>query len=139
MTEKTWKDIREDDDLLMKLWNSFITEDKELREEAEKYGERYMKIYPNDMDGILEAYTGDTVRFVQDNVSFWSEGGPCDSYDFSEPYFIIDASFCDERYATSETSVSELVEMIVHRNFGESGQIVKRFMEYCLKHYKEVI
>lgn len=135
----TWDDICQNDAMLANLWNKFITEDDALVKECDNYGAEYMKIYRNNLQGLIKAYDNDYERFMKDNMSFWGDGGECDGYNFSDDYFILDISFSEEKFATSDSDALELIELIIHRNFGESDKspTKDRFKEYCLEHQQE--
>jgi hypothetical protein len=135
----TWDDICQNDAMLANLWNKFITEDDALVKECDNYGAEYMKIYRNNLQGLIKAYDNDYERFMKDNMSFWGDGGECDGYNFSDDYFILDISASEEKFATSDSDALELIELIIHRNFGESDKspTKDRFRKYCLEHQQE--
>ena len=141
MTEqkhKTWDDIWENDELLANLWNQFIKEDAEVAKEAEDYGEKYMKVYPNTYEGILQAYNGYVDNFIKDNMSFW-QGSGSDGYSLVESWFIINITTSEEEYASSDDSVLELIELMIMNQFGESqdSPIMERFKQFCIEHQDE--
>lgn len=143
MTEqkhKTWDDIWENDELLANLWNQFIKEDAEVAKEAEDYGEKYMKVYPNTYEGILEAYGGKPENFIKDNMSFWGSSSN-NGYSFDESWFMIDITASEEEFATSDNSTMELIELIIMNRFGDmtktSVGIKRRFKQFCIEHQDE--
>ena len=134
----TWDEILENDELLANLWNQFIKEDAEVAKEAEDYGEKYMKVYPNTYEGILEAYGGKPDNFIKDNMSFW-QGSGSDGYSLVESWFIINITTSEEEYASSDDSVLELIELMIMNQFGESqdSPIMERFKQFCIEHQDE--
>lgn len=136
----TWAEIVDNDELLAKMWNKFVTVDEEVAKEAEDYGEKYLKVYENTYEGILQAYSGYVDNFVKDNMSFW-QGSGSDGYSLVESWFIINITTSEEEYAASDDSVIELIELIIMDRFGdmtkESVGIKRRFKQFCVDHQDE--
>ena len=131
---KTWDEISGNDELLANLWNQFIKEDAEVAKEAEDYGEKYMKVYPNTYEGILEAYGGKPENFIKDNLSFWGDGGG-NGYEFQDKWFKRDVSTSEEEFVISDDSVWFLIESIIDcvLNGTIDDEAVKaRFREFCV-------
>lgn len=129
----TWDEILENDELLANLWNQFVKEDAEVAKEAEDYGEKYMKVYPNTYEGILEAYGGKPENFIKDNMSFWGGSGN-NGYSFDESWFMIDITASEEEFATSDYEAITIIELLIHSHFGESqnSPTMERFREFCV-------
>ena len=136
----TWAEIVENDELLAKMWNSFALHDNEVATEFSNYGYFYSKVYPNTVESILNVYENNAKRFLQDNMSFWGNGGG-DGYNFDNKWFIANESSSEERYITSDNSVIELIELIIMDRFGDmtkaSVGVKRRFKQFCIEHQDE--
>ena len=134
-----WAKIVDNDELLAKMWNKFVTVDEEVAKEAEDYGERYMKIYPNTFEGISEAYSGEIEFFIKDNLSFWGNG--CgNGYEFQDKWFKRDVSTSEEEFVISDDSVWFLIESIIDCVLNgtiDDEAAKKRFRKYCVEHQNE--
>lgn len=137
----TWQEIVDNDDMLVKMWNQFIKEDAEVAKEAEDYGEKYMKVYPNTYEGILEAYGGKLENFIKDNKSFWGdeESSDCPNsvagYRFEDSWFRLDVSSSEEEFVTSDISAGYIIEIIilgVLRGTIDDEDARARFREFCV-------
>lgn len=138
---KTWNDIWENDELLAGLWNQFIKEDVEVAKEAEDYGEKYMKVYPNTYEGILEAYGGKPDNFIKDNMSFWGDEersdcpGSVAGYRFEDSWFRLDVSSSEEEFVTTDTSAGYIIQLIIDsvlKGTIDDATAKKRFREFCV-------
>ena len=136
----TWAEIVDNDELLAKMWNKFVAVDEEVAKEAEDYGEKYMKLYPNTYEGVLDAYSGYVDKFLEGNMSFWGESGS-EGYLFCDKWFRINIASSEEQYLTSDECAMELIELILLDRFGdmtkESVGIKRRFKQYCVEHQNE--
>ena len=132
----TWAEIVDNDELLAKMWNQFVTVDEEVAKEAEDYGEKYMKVYPNTYEGILQAYSGYVDNFIKDNLSFWGDGG-CNGYEFQDKWFKCDMSTSEEEFVISDDSVWFLIESIIDCVLNgtiDDEEAKERFKQYCIDH-----
>ena len=137
----TWDEIWENDELLAGLWNQFIKEDAEVAKEAEDYGEKYMKVYPNTYEGILEAYGGKPENFIKDNMSFWGDEERSDcpdsvaGYRFEDSWFRLDVSSSEEEFVTTDTSAGYIIQLIIDGVLNgtiDDAAAKKRFREFCV-------
>lgn len=133
----TWQEIVDNDELLAKMWNRFIEDDREVSKEADDYGRKYMKVYPNTVEGIMEAYGYDALRFIRDNLSFWNDG-ESNGYRFCDKWCRINISSSEEQYLTSDSFVMNLIDLILMDLFGamtkDSVGISQRFKQFCIDH-----
>lgn len=137
----TWDEIWENDELLAGLLNQFIKEDAEVAKEAEDYGEKYMKVYPNTYEGILEAYGGKPENFIKDNMSFWGDEERSDcpdsvaGYRFEDSWFRLDVSSSEEEFVTTDTSAGYIIQLIIDGVLNgtiDDAAAKKRFREFCV-------
>ncbi|MCR5382413.1 MAG: hypothetical protein K6G44_15620 [Lentisphaeria bacterium] len=133
----TWDDIRENNELLVKMWNTFIYADSKMNKETMSYGDKYLKIYPLTYEGIAEAYDNDFRKFIVDNKSFW--GGNNGPELFSSDWLCLDISGSEEEFITSDNEAIYLIATIIQRNFieGQNSPTMARFRRYCIKHQDE--